>query len=108
MDVITLKIAVRNFDKQDHTRINSFTVFRAFAPSYFYSIFLKLVDTLTLLVQTVEGAWGYRSRLSSSFVQEPSIRVLRRESVISILSSLLLGSQKKIAPIKSSSFKQSN
>ena len=112
------KSQVWNFDMQDHTRINAFTVFQAFILGYFYSIFLKLVDTSTLLVQTVEGAWGYRSPvflcairtiwLSSSFAQEPGIRVLRREGVISILSSLLLGKQKEITRIKSSSFKQSN
>jgi hypothetical protein len=112
------KEQIWNLEMRDQVKLNTFTVFQAFFMGYFYSVFLKLVDTSTLRVQTVDGAWGYRSPVflcnirnvwvGSSYAQEPGVRVLRRESVLSILSSLLLGKRKEITQIKSASFQRNN
>ncbi|KAF4636843.1 hypothetical protein G7Y89_g1256 [Cudoniella acicularis] len=117
-DLNQTKTQIWNLDMRDEIKVNAFTVFQAFFMGYFYSIFLKLVDTSTLRVQTVDGAWGYRSPvflcdirtvwLSSSQTREPGVQILRRESVLSILSSLLLGKQKEISRIKTASFQQDN
>jgi len=111
------------FDNQmtDLSKINSFTVFQAFFMGYYYSVFLGLVDTTSLEVQSVDGAWGFRSarlltdmraliaRLrgeedrareqnelgKSSFRKYPYIQRhagLSRQTVLKILSSLLLSS----------------
>lgn len=39
----------------------AFTVCQAFFMGYYYGVFLKAVDTSTLEVKAVSGAWGYRS-----------------------------------------------
>ncbi|KAF2877624.1 hypothetical protein BDV95DRAFT_481536 [Massariosphaeria phaeospora] len=99
-----------NFDMQDPTRINAFTVFQAFFMGYYYAIFLRLVDTSSLRVQTVDGAWGYRSSeflcnarniwLGLGTVATPGVRILRRERVFSILSELVLGKMKEVSKVR--------
>lgn len=99
-----------NFKMKDETKINAFSVFQAFFMGYYYSIFLKLVDTSTLRVQTVDGAWGYRSPnflinarnswLAIDTVVKPGTRLLRRERVIAILSELLLGKAKEVSKVR--------
>jgi hypothetical protein len=109
---------VWNFRMRDLTKINAFTVFQAFLMGYYYGIFLPLVDTSTLQLQTVDGAWGFRSPvflcnmrtlyLSSNTAQEPGIRMLRREDILSILSALLLSTNKIITRIKRNSYSKDN
>lgn len=84
---------------KDICKIHAFTVFQAFFMGYYYAILLKLVDTSTLQVQTVDGSWGFRDAvfltnmrtlyLSSVNAAIPGVRILRREDLLSILATLL-------------------
>lgn len=53
--------------------VDAFCVVQAFFMGYYYDLFLPLVETSALEVQTVSGAWGYRSveflRAMSTFLQ---------------------------------------
>ncbi|KAF2739598.1 hypothetical protein EJ04DRAFT_606095 [Polyplosphaeria fusca] len=81
--------------------ISTFTTFQAFFLGYYYGIFLPLVDTSQLQLETVDGRWGFRctwllrhmrlSHLVSQNVQEQGIRILRRKQILAILSALFLG-----------------
>ncbi|KAH0565505.1 hypothetical protein GP486_001099 [Trichoglossum hirsutum] len=94
---------------EDHIKIGAFTVFQAFFMGYYYAIFLRLVDTSMLQLETVDGAWGFRSPeflcamrtqcLSKRQVLRPDIRYLGRENVIKILSTLLLSTAKTMDQI---------
>lgn len=92
---------IRSPDMNDAAKINAFTVFQAFFMGYYYGIFLKLVDTSMLGLRVVEGCWGFRDAgflckmaafyLVKSQLKTPGIRCLPRETMIEILSALLLG-----------------
>jgi len=41
--------------------VDLFCVFQSFLMGYYYDVFGRLVDTSSLILQTVEGAWGFRS-----------------------------------------------
>lgn len=95
----------------DRTKIVAFTTFQSFFMGYFYNLFSRLVDTSTLVLRTVDGAWGFRSPeflryMRTDFVQTTanskshpgagspatSAEVLRtRHQIIPIISRLFLG-----------------
>lgn len=45
----------------DRVKINAFCAFQSFFMGYHYSIFFRVVDMSSLILQTVEGSWGFRS-----------------------------------------------
>lgn len=49
------------FHDSDELQIKSFTVYQAFLMGYYYGVFLPLVDTSSLEVQSIDGAWGFLS-----------------------------------------------
>jgi hypothetical protein len=109
---------VWNSKFKDTSKINAYTVFQAFFMGYYYEIFLGLVDTSALQMQTVDGAWGFRSAhflTSMRALHQPSendavprFRSLRREDVISILTSLLFSSPKPFNQTKRGTFNKEN
>ncbi|KAF2194836.1 hypothetical protein K469DRAFT_706319 [Zopfia rhizophila CBS 207.26] len=118
VDPLYSQTRIWNFMMQDAIKINAFTVFQAFFMGYFYSVFLNLVDISPLRIQTVEGAWGYRSPIFLRDVRTswlpfsargttPGLRVVKRESVLSILAALLLGKPELITR-KKTTFNQRN
>ncbi|KAK3346340.1 hypothetical protein B0T25DRAFT_506692 [Lasiosphaeria hispida] len=96
---------IRSPEMTDHRVVNGFCVFQAFLMGYYYDIFGRLVDTSTLKLQVVEGAWGFRSdqfHLYMRFVflwdawssppgNEPGIKIFAKQHVFSVLSLLFLG-----------------
>ena len=103
---------------KDADRINAFTVFQAFFMGYYYSVFLRLVDTSGLQVQVVDGYWGFRSvillcnmkilYLSSITATDHRVLILRREDVISILSMLLAATPRLITRVVRDSYNRDN
>ncbi|KAI4206285.1 MAG: hypothetical protein LQ346_001181 [Caloplaca aetnensis] len=103
---------------QDTDRINAFTVFQAFFMGYYYKVLLRLVDVSSLQLQVIDGAWGYRNTqflcrmrtlyLSPDAPREPGILLLRREDVISMLSTLLSSTARTITRIKRKSQNKDN
>ena len=51
---------ISDMDTADHTKINAFCAFQSFFLGYYYEIFFRMVDTSSLKLQIVEGAWGFR------------------------------------------------
>ena len=109
---------VQNPKFQDIDRINAFTVFQAFFMGYYYRVLLRLVDVSSLQLQVVNGSWGYRNtkflcnmrtlHLSPDNPREPGILLLRREDVISILSTLLFSTTRNITRIRQKSSSRDN
>lgn len=109
---------VQNPKFQDIDRINAFTVFQAFFMGYYYRVLLRLVDVSSLQLQVVDGSWGYRNtkflcnmrtlHLSPDNPREPGILLLRREDVISILSTLLFSTTRNITRIRQKSSSRDN
>lgn len=48
-------------DMLDRVKINAFCAFQSFFMGYYYSIFSRVMDMSPLILQTVEGSWGFRS-----------------------------------------------
>ncbi|KAK7428861.1 hypothetical protein QQZ08_004631 [Neonectria magnoliae] len=94
--------SIQSPDMKDDVKVNAFTIFQAFFMGYYYGIFLNLVDTSMLGLRVVDGSWGFRNAaffckmsgfyLVKSRLKEPGLRCLPRETMIEILSALLLGS----------------
>ena len=109
---------VHNPKFQDIDRINAFTVFQAFFMGYYYSVMLRLVDVSPLQLQVVDGSWGYRNPrflcdmrtlyLSPDAPREPGILLLRREDIISILSTLLFSNPRIITRLQRTSANRDN
>ena len=109
---------IQNPNFQDTERINAFTVFQAFFMGYYYKILLRLVDVSSLQLQVVDGSWGYRNAtflcnmrtlyLSPDVPRESGILLLRREDIISILSTLLLSTPRIITRTKRTSSNRDN
>ena len=109
---------VHNPKFQDIDRINAFTVFQAFFMGYYYRVLLRLVDVSSLQLQVVDGSWGYRNAeflcnmrtvyLSPDNPREPGILLLRREDIISILSTLLFSTTRNITRIRRKSSSRDN
>ena len=103
---------------EDVNRINAFTVFQAFFMGYYYGIFWDLVDTSTLQLQVVDGCWGYRSTnflcnmrtlyLDPDRLKESGVFIMRREDIISIISTLFCGNHKIITRISRDSYNKDN
>ena len=55
---------VSNAAMKDEERINSFTIFQALLIGYYYGVFIPLVDTTSLEVQSINRAWGFRQSTS--------------------------------------------
>jgi hypothetical protein len=78
----------------DQRKVDAFTALQAFFMGYYYDVFLSnsFVDTSSLKVQTVDGAWSFRSvtllKRMSQFAIRASTDGLRREQVLEILASL--------------------
>jgi hypothetical protein len=78
----------------DATRINAFTLLQAFFMGYYYGVFLPMVDTSSLQLQVVEGAWGFRSVrllniMNGIFVTNDG--VVTRAVMLGVLSLFFLG-----------------
>ena len=118
MESFDISTQVQNPKFGGTDRINAFTVFQAFFMSYYYTILLRLVDTSSLQIQVVDGSWGYRNTaflcnmrtlyLSSDNPREPGILLLRREDVISILSTLLFSTTRIITRIRRNASSKDN
>jgi hypothetical protein len=95
----------------DQCKISAFCIFQSFFMGYYYSIFGRLIDTSTLALQTVEGAWGFRSedllrRMRFSFLRTigkspermntPHFKTFSRRDVFEILAMLFMGSGETI------------
>jgi hypothetical protein len=78
----------------DQRKIDAFTAYQAFFMGYYYGISLSdsLVDTSSLKLQTVDGAWSFRSvtllNRMTRFTNRPYFNGLRREEMLEILASL--------------------
>ncbi|KAK3998209.1 hypothetical protein QBC44DRAFT_376070 [Cladorrhinum sp. PSN332] len=106
--------SIMSTEMTDTAKINTFTIFQAFFMGYYYGVFLKLVDTSMLCLNIAEGYWGFRNVSFLSLMRahhlsagnnfrSKGIIIFRRESIISILSVLLLGTPTNPeAPDKSS------
>jgi len=102
---------ISNHSMTDYSLIKLFTRFQAFFMGYYYDIFLRLVDTSSLQVQSVDGNWGFRSVDLLTYIRQqvllksrkrqrepktsssnnaPQWQVLFRQEVLEILSRLLL------------------
>ncbi|MCJ1388340.1 hypothetical protein MMC18_001186 [Xylographa bjoerkii] len=60
-DPISTNPRIEHYYALDKKRTEAFTVFQAFFMGYYYAIFLTIVYTSTLEMQTVDGGWGYGS-----------------------------------------------
>ena len=81
----------------DTSRINAFTIYQAYVLGYYYAVLLPLVDTSTLAIQTVSGAWGYRSAEVLDLIREHAIlKELTREGMQIILAALCFSHVKAI------------
>ena len=82
---------------QDEGRIETFTVYQAFVFGYYYAVFLPLVDTNSLAIQTVSGSWGFRSAEAMDVVREHVIlKEPTREGMQIILAALCFSQIKSI------------
>jgi hypothetical protein len=87
----------------DQRKIDAFTAYQAFFMGYYYGISLSdsLVDTSSLKLQTVDGAWSFRSvtllNQMTRFTNRPYFNGLHREEMLEILASLLLSYNLNIA-----------
>ena len=93
-DLLATDPQIEHYHKTDPVKVEAFTVCQAFFMGYYYAAFLSIVDTSSLETQTVDGAWGYRSKALLSTMRQYCHRLathggLSREDVILILSSLL-------------------
>ena len=81
----------------DPVKVEAYTVFQAFFTGFYYTLFLELVDTSSLAIQSVNGIWGYRSSdilmnfryLLGALRRQGELR-LRRVDIIFMLSKMLL------------------
>lgn len=88
---------ITNPEMTDESRINAFTIYQAFMFGYYYAVFLPFVDASTLAIQTVSGAWGYRSAEALDLIREHAIlKRLTREGMQTILAALCFSQVKTI------------
>lgn len=85
-------------EMQDQNKIDAFTIYQAFMLGYYYAVFLPFVDTSALAIQTVSGAWGYRSTEALDVIREHVIlkKELTREGMQIILAALCFSQFKSI------------
>ena len=94
---------ITDYRRTDSIKVEAFTVCQASFMGYYYAVFLSIVDTSSLEVQTVDGAWGYRSNLLLSKMRQYSHRTaidgeLSGEKLIEILAYLLFSHTTKRPP----------
>ena len=85
-------------EMQDKNKIEAFTFYQAFMLGYYYAVFLPFVDTSALAIQTVSGAWGYRSAEALDVIREHVIlkKELTREGMQIVLAALCFSQVKSI------------
>ncbi|KAF5984642.1 hypothetical protein FCOIX_2531 [Fusarium coicis] len=87
----------------DESKVDGFCILQSFFMGYYYDIFGRLVDTSTLVSQTVEGCWGFRSETFLRYMEMtknelPSSNrtshhlTMSRQQILPILARLFLGS----------------
>ncbi|KAH7208186.1 hypothetical protein BKA60DRAFT_577600 [Fusarium oxysporum] len=87
----------------DESKVDGFCILQSFFMGYYYDIFGRLVDTSTLVSQTVEGCWGFRSESFLHYMKvaknelPPSNRTshhltMSRQQILPLLARLFLGS----------------
>jgi hypothetical protein len=83
----------------DQKRIDAFTVLQAFCFGYYYAVLLELVDTSTLAMPVVEGAWGFRSAETLDDIRNLMILAKpTRTNVLSVLAALLFSYSIDVIP----------
>ncbi|KAK0724853.1 hypothetical protein B0H67DRAFT_483178 [Lasiosphaeris hirsuta] len=88
----------------DLRHVSAFCAFQAYLMGYYYEIFGRLVDTSTLKLQVVEGAWGFRTEFLHQYIRfvflkeatsppgnEPGVKIFSKHHVFSVLSLLFMG-----------------
>lgn len=81
--------------KGDTEQIEAFTVVQAFWMGYYYAVCLRLVDTSSLQLQLVEGAWGFRSTQFLADMRSQGAKMaspkhgIRRHAMLELLSAML-------------------
>lgn len=87
----------------DESKVDGFCILQSFFMGYYYDIFGRLVNTSTLVSQTVEGCWGFRSESFLHYMKvaknelPPSNRTthhltMSRQQILPLLARLFLGS----------------
>lgn len=90
--------------------ITAFTVFQSFFMGYYYQLFGSIVDTSSLQIPMVEGAWGFRSPDTFTSIRrwiEKLRQPFNRQELLPILSALFLNHDVDIPDIQNSLSDQS-
>jgi hypothetical protein len=86
----------------DSHRINVYSSFQSFFMGYYYSVFMRVMDTRSLRKQTVEGNWGFRStdflthmrhnfwKLGPEPEKEMKPTSISRQTILEVLAMLFL------------------
>jgi hypothetical protein len=86
----------------DSHRINVYSSFQSFFMGYYYSVFMRVMDTRSLRKQTVEGNWGFRStdflthmrqnfwKLGPEPAKEMKPTSISRQTILEVLAMLFL------------------
>ena len=86
--------------KLEKKKIDAFNVFQAFFMGYYYEVFLSLVDTTTLEIQTVDGSWGYCSaellKSMRKLCRDRAEKGFSRQELIQILARLLFSHKSNV------------
>lgn len=90
----------------DSQLVDTFCVFQSFFTGYYYKALLRLVDTRSLKVQTVEGQWGFRSAYllthmrfnfwKNGIGKDSRRDSVSRQSIIEALSMMLLNREVRL------------
>ena len=54
-------LSIESDKLQDLSKIHAFCVYQSFFMGYCYNVFMEVIDTKSLKMQTIEGHWGFRS-----------------------------------------------
>ena len=110
----------------DPAKIEIFCVIQSFFMGYYYTVFLPMVDTSFLKLQTVEGVWGYRSPDFLHYFREHVLSTksllktapvndtkrlqseISRQAILALLSRLFLGHPADISLKSSIAHKSAN
>jgi hypothetical protein len=89
----TREYSISDPNLQEVDKITAYTVCQSFFMGYYYELFFRLEDTSTLQVQTVDGAWGFRSTKFLFWIPQYVVNAafLSRRDLFIILSYLFLG-----------------
>ncbi|KAE9369889.1 hypothetical protein N431DRAFT_427969 [Stipitochalara longipes BDJ] len=89
--------SISNSDFNDKRKIDAFTAYQSFVMGYYYGIFLSnsVIDTSSLQLNTVDGAWSFRSvtllKKMKAYATTAASQdyYISREKLLEILASLL-------------------